>query len=367
MNSRSSTRPGQTSRASPPAITAATACGSRGIAISFASTLAVPRGITASGRAWSRMPLATAFTVPSPPAATMTSNSASASRARRSASPGAGVVARTSTAQSRRRNSATTLEKYPERAPPAAGLMITSSRRGRSGVSHSLRCGRLRVGDGLDQLQELAARVVIGHRVIYPHQLDRLRALQMFAPFPLLAGEVLQVEVHVGVEIADRHVENLADGREAGSADAVGAALVFLHLLKGQAEPRGQSLLVHAEQQAPHADAAADMDIDRVRCAGAASIWPRRRRSGASRFRHNFLAFIVAARLGNIAQPRRDGKAAAVSSRPARVAAGAGAGRRGRPRRGSRAPGADGRLVPGPRAEPAAGPPFGQRPRRPPS
>jgi hypothetical protein len=47
-------------------------------------------------------------------------------------------------------------------------------------------------------------------------------------------------------------------------ADAVGAALVLLHLLEGQAQVVGQTLLADAENLAPHADAGADVQVDRI-------------------------------------------------------------------------------------------------------
>jgi hypothetical protein len=49
-------------------------------------------------------------------------------------------------------------------------------------------------------------------------------------------------------------------------AHPIDALLVFLHLLKGQAEPNGQLLLAHAEHDAPHAKSAADVLVDEVWC-----------------------------------------------------------------------------------------------------
>ena len=47
-------------------------------------------------------------------------------------------------------------------------------------------------------------------------------------------------------------------------ADAVGALLVFLHLLKGQAERVSELLLAHAQHHPAHAHPAADMLVDRI-------------------------------------------------------------------------------------------------------
>src|SRR5262245_44971579 len=47
--------------------------------------------------------------------------------------------------------------------------------------------------------------------------------------------------------------------------DAVGASLVFLHLLVGDAERIGQVLLAHCKHNAAHAHPAADMLVDGAR------------------------------------------------------------------------------------------------------
>ena len=52
---------------------------------------------------------------------------------------------------------------------------------------------------------------------------------------------------------------------EPASADAVGATLVFLHLLKGQTDGLAELFLTHTEQRATQANARADMHVDRVR------------------------------------------------------------------------------------------------------
>src|SRR5262249_8600750 len=64
-------------------------------------------------------------------------------------------------------------------------------------------------------------------------------------------------------EEGDRRVERAGDLIELRSADAVGAALVLLHLLEGDAELRRQRLLADAEEATAHSDADADMKVHR--------------------------------------------------------------------------------------------------------
>jgi hypothetical protein len=47
-------------------------------------------------------------------------------------------------------------------------------------------------------------------------------------------------------------------------SDAVGAFLVFLHLLKGEAQCVAELFLAHRQHHAAHAHAAADVLVDRV-------------------------------------------------------------------------------------------------------
>ena len=59
-------------------------------------------------------------------------------------------------------------------------------------------------------------------------------------------------------EVADRHAEDAAQLVQAAGADPVGAALVLLHLLVGDAQQAAQPFLAHAQQQAPLAQQLAD-------------------------------------------------------------------------------------------------------------
>src|SRR5208283_5053349 len=63
-----------------------------------------------------------------------------------------------------------------------------------------------------------------------------------------------------------RDLEDLCDLLKATSADAVSALLVFLHLLKCQAEGVAELLLAHPKHHATHTHPAADMLVDRVWC-----------------------------------------------------------------------------------------------------
>src|SRR5205085_5684578 len=76
----------------------------------------------------------------------------------------------------------------------------------------------------------------------------------------------------VSEEVRDWHPEDLGSLREAGGADPVGAALVFLHLLKGETQLLREGFLVHPDQQTARADAGADMQIDRVGYSAAAPV-----------------------------------------------------------------------------------------------
>src|SRR6266576_1513992 len=59
-------------------------------------------------------------------------------------------------------------------------------------------------------------------------------------------------------------LQDLRDVLESTRADAVGAFLVFLYLLKRDAERIAELRLAHAEHHPAHAYAAADVPVDRV-------------------------------------------------------------------------------------------------------
>ena len=84
---------------------------------------------------------------------------------------------------------------------------------------------------------------------------------------------------------------------QAAGADPIGASLVFLDLLKRQADRLTEPLLAEAEHVSAESDAGADMDVDRVwlfalSAAGAPGLWLHRHRlststgSGSDLIRH---------------------------------------------------------------------------------
>ena len=61
-----------------------------------------------------------------------------------------------------------------------------------------------------------------------------------------------------------RHVERARDLLQPASANPVRAFLVFLHLLECEPQRFAELLLAHAQNDAPHAHAAADVTINRI-------------------------------------------------------------------------------------------------------
>lgn len=61
-----------------------------------------------------------------------------------------------------------------------------------------------------------------------------------------------------------RDVQRLRNLLEPARADAIGALLVFLHLLEGQPQRFAELLLAHFQQDALHAHAASDMPVYRI-------------------------------------------------------------------------------------------------------
>src|SRR5262249_28794795 len=80
---------------------------------------------------------------------------------------------------------------------------------------------------------------------------------------------------HLLEEIRDRNIQHASQIEEAARPNPVGAALVLLHLLKGQANRLPELLLTHPEQGAAEPQAAADMNVDRIGVAhaGHATGW----------------------------------------------------------------------------------------------
>jgi len=120
----------------------------------------------------------------------------------------------------------------------------------------------------------------VGNCVVEPDQLNSFRLFRPILPLTVFDAEDIIGRGKATEKERNRHVQNLGHIGEARSADPIGSTLVFLHLLEGQPDSLGEAVLVHPEQQPSHADALADMDVNWVRYAGAAS----ERRPGTSHF-----------------------------------------------------------------------------------
>ena len=104
--------------------------------------------------------------------------------------------------------------------------------------------------EGAGQLEDLALR-----------QFLAVEGFLTVGEAALTAGRLVR---HVVEKERHRHVEHARQIEQARGADAVRAVLVFLDLLEGQADRRGQLGLAEAQQGPPQPDAAADMNVDRA-------------------------------------------------------------------------------------------------------
>src|ERR1700746_2917210 len=91
-----------------------------------------------------------------------------------------------------------------------------------------------RLGDGLCHIEKLAPDLRVGDGVIQPDKLDRLRTLQVLAPLAVFRADLGIVRPQVAKKVRDRHPQDFRHRRQPRRAYAVGAAFVFLHLLKRQ-------------------------------------------------------------------------------------------------------------------------------------
>ena len=69
---------------------------------------------------------------------------------------------------------------------------------------------------------------------------------------------------HAFIKEIHRHIEDARHFVKAAGADAIDAFLVFLDLLKGEAEQIAQLFLTHSNQHAPDAHAIADLNVDGI-------------------------------------------------------------------------------------------------------
>ena len=123
-------------------------------------------------------------------------------------------------------------------------------------------------GHGFDHLKELQAHLRIGDRVVVADQLNGLGLLQARVVMSRAFSE----------EERDRHAERIRNGEESRGADAIGAMLIFLDLLKREAKRGSQIRLVHAKEEPPRPDAPADMHVGWVWHATAAAVSAHRLR-----------------------------------------------------------------------------------------
>ena len=127
-------------------------------------------------------------------------------------------------------------------------------------------------GERPGQFEEAAAHGGIVDRVIGVDEFDRFASAQRIGVERLgrRLGEAARDRrrahrIHVVEEERHRHIEDPAQFMQPARADAVGAALVFLHLLKGQADRLAELLLAQPEHVAAQPDPGTDLHVDRVR------------------------------------------------------------------------------------------------------
>src|SRR6476620_2155890 len=126
----------------------------------------------------------------------------------------------------------------------------------------------LETGDRAGRVDDELAFFRIGRRAENPCQLNPFRRLQRardelgaarFAEAPDACLALQFVE-----EILHGDTEDLRHVIEPARADPIRSLLVFLYLLKGDAEQFAQLLLAHADQQPAHPHAISDMAVDKV-------------------------------------------------------------------------------------------------------
>src|ERR1700730_1038937 len=131
---------------------------------------------------------------------------------------------------------------------------------------------------GLDHLEDTLAHPRLADLVVGPHQfqglaldqrilflLERRAGLaEPLAPTTRPGPPEQRVARHLVEEIGPRYVQPLGEFEQPARADAVGAALIFLNLLKCETDGRPELLLAHPEKGTALAHARADMNVHRV-------------------------------------------------------------------------------------------------------
>src|SRR5215469_6792943 len=74
--------------------------------------------------------------------------------------------------------------------------------------------GLERFGDGLGHVEELAADLWVGYRVVEPDELDRFGALQILAPLPVFVAYFSVVRPQITKKIRYRHPQDVGHRRQ---------------------------------------------------------------------------------------------------------------------------------------------------------
>src|SRR6185437_9162585 len=133
------------------------------------------------------------------------------------------------------------------------------------------------------ELEDAAAQLRVGDAEISAHQFksftphDRLVTVKHSGGFAQTLGRLgrpigvdLRAVGNIQIFEKERHrdIEHLRQLVQPAGTDAVGAALVFLYLLEGEADGLAEFLLAHAEQRAAQPNPCTDMHIDRIWVSG---------------------------------------------------------------------------------------------------
>src|SRR5436305_4810698 len=129
--------------------------------------------------------------------------------------------------------------------------------------------GQLARGDMLDQIDNAAAEFCIGDARKGASQRQSFRGREKVRDVCRRRAFAKPIDARDAARTAleqkrDRDLEDLGDLLDAAGADPVGAFLVFLNLLEGETQGFAELFLAHAEHDAAHAHATADIFVNRV-------------------------------------------------------------------------------------------------------
>src|SRR4029077_6845265 len=182
---------------------------------------------------------------------------------------------------------ASTIEAAPLKTPDAGGnqeplfspphvLFVTKGPLASFAAAQNL--GMAGRSHGLDHLEDALAHPGFADLVVGAHQFEGLaldqRVLfllerrasfaEALAPTTRHRPAGQRVGRHLVEEIGYRDVLYLGKLQQPPRTDSVGAALIFLDLLKGEPDGRSQLLLAHAEKGTALAHTRTDMDVHRM-------------------------------------------------------------------------------------------------------